>query len=125
MKAWLGIDPGQSGAIALLTESGGALVEDFPGDQAVAADILREWSTCYQIQPVALERVSAMPNKGWRQPSNLGQTTAVGRGLFQLWRCLFICLLRNIGKRKWVSFPPMDRIQKREAWQLPGGYFQH
>lgn len=64
MKAWLGIDPGQSGAVALLNNDGGALIEDFPGDLAAAAELVREWSSCFQIQAVAVERVSAMPRQG-------------------------------------------------------------
>jgi hypothetical protein len=64
MKAWIGIDPGQSGAVALLNVDGGALIEDFPGDLAAAAELIGEWASNFHIQAVALERVSAMPKQG-------------------------------------------------------------
>mgnify|MGYP006304432757 CR=1 FL=1 len=64
IKAHIGIDPGQSGAAALLPAEGFPQVADWPGDPVAAADILKLWSFEHDIQLVAIERVSAMPKQG-------------------------------------------------------------
>lgn len=41
-RAWIGIDPGKSGAIALITRDE-QLVTDWPGDAPGAAELLLTW----------------------------------------------------------------------------------
>jgi crossover junction endodeoxyribonuclease RuvC len=64
MKAYIGIDPGQSGAVALLPGDDPHRVEDWPGDPSAAAEVLKGWSIEYQVQLAALESVHAMPKQG-------------------------------------------------------------
>lgn len=64
VKAWMGIDPGQSGAVALLSDGELPLVNDWPQDPMSAADILKWCALNYALQLVALESVHAMPKQG-------------------------------------------------------------
>lgn len=72
MKAFLGIDPGQSGAAALLTADGEDLVRDYPGDAVAAADLIREWRAGHKIELACLETVHAMPRQGVSSTFKLG-----------------------------------------------------
>ena len=71
-KAWVGIDPGKTGAAALIYEAG-EVVEDWPGSAIDAAEILTEWRLTWAIQLVALERVHAMPKQGVSSTFSFGQ----------------------------------------------------
>jgi hypothetical protein len=63
-KFFIGIDPGASGAIAMIREDGRFVcVHDFPGDEASLWQLLREEF----IQPITLavlEKVASMPKQG-------------------------------------------------------------
>jgi crossover junction endodeoxyribonuclease RuvC len=63
VKAWIGVDPGKFGAMALVSDEG-ALVESWPGDVALAVDILRGWLCEYTVHLAALESVHARPGQG-------------------------------------------------------------
>lgn len=65
IHAWLGIDPGASGAVALLNADGAVIVEDFT-DVSAAADLLREWTITHTIMLAVLELASARPGQGVR-----------------------------------------------------------
>lgn len=79
-RAWLGVDPGKKGAIAIVTtDSVEAL--DYPGDVALAADILRGWVAIYDIQSVALERVHSMPGQGVKSTFTFGETFGAWQGI--------------------------------------------
>jgi hypothetical protein len=60
-KAWVGIDPGKTGAIALIAERE-VIVHDFDGVSEMS-ELLVTWKFEYDIVRVLLENVSAM--KGW------------------------------------------------------------
>lgn len=79
-KAYLGIDPGQSGAMALLTDEL-PQVEDWPGDPNAAADVLREWLGQYRVELAVLERVNAMPKQGVSSTFKLGQNVGAWQGI--------------------------------------------
>ncbi len=79
-RAWLGIDPGKGGALALLTD-GCAEVVTYPGDVALCVDILREWKAVYEIELVALERVHSMPRQGVRSVFSFGENFGAWPGI--------------------------------------------
>jgi crossover junction endodeoxyribonuclease RuvC len=79
-KAFLGIDPGQEGAVALISDEI-PQVEDWPGDPNAAADALREWFGQYRIELVTLERVGAMPKQGVSSTFKLGQNVGAWQGI--------------------------------------------
>ena len=79
-KAWVGIDPGKTGAMAIIYESG-EVVEDWPGSAAEAAEIMREWRLTYAVQLVALERVHAMPKQGVSSTFSFGENFGIWQGI--------------------------------------------
>ena len=81
MKAFVGIDPGASGAMAVLPEGDSPLVEDWPGDPGAAAEILRSWATEYHIQLAALESVHAMPKQGVSSTFRFGVNFGAWQGI--------------------------------------------
>lgn len=81
IKAYLGIDPGASGAAALLTADGEAIVRDYPGDPSLAADLVRAWRTEYRIELAALEAVHAMPKQGVSSMFKLGANFGAWLGI--------------------------------------------
>jgi len=73
--AWIGADPGMSGALALLIPAKvkEVEVEDMPAHEVDGkkrmdfwrlAAILKAWNAEYDIKGVTIERVSAMPGQG-------------------------------------------------------------
>jgi len=80
MKAWLGIDPGKRGALALITSDMATAVA-YPGDVSQAADILREWNVVYRIELAALERVHSMPGQGVRSMFTFGENFGAWQGI--------------------------------------------
>jgi crossover junction endodeoxyribonuclease RuvC len=80
-KAYIGIDPGQSGAVALLPDDELPQVEDWPGDPSSAAEVLKDWSMEYQVQLVALESVHAMPKQGVTSTFKFGANFGTWQGI--------------------------------------------
>ena len=80
-KSYIGIDPGASGAVALLTTDGEALVEDYPGDAVAAADLIRQWRAVHKIELACLESVHAMPKQGVSSMFKLGQNFGSWQGI--------------------------------------------
>lgn len=79
-RAWIGIDPGKSGAIALITRDG-QLVTDWPGDAAGAAELLLTWRLEYNVELVALERVGSMPGQGVKSMFSFGENFGTWQGI--------------------------------------------
>jgi hypothetical protein len=72
MKAFLGIDPGATGAAALLPLDGLPLLFDFPNDLALCAEQLRTWRLDYRIELCAIEAQTARPGQGVSSMLKLG-----------------------------------------------------
>lgn len=90
MRYFLGIDPGKSGGIALIS---GDLREAhawrFPGDYAAAADLLREQRLTQDIAMAALERVHPITRSkrdgGTGRPEGVRSSFAFGEN-FGFWQ---------------------------------------
>lgn len=78
--AFIGIDPGASGAVALISDDV-ALAENWPGDPVAAADLLRSWSVQYSIRFAALERVASRPGQGVSSVFSFGVNFGTWQGL--------------------------------------------
>lgn len=77
-KAFIGIDPGQKGAIALLC---GNEVEVFDWiDGPMMANQLLDLKVEYQIQLAAIERTNAMPGQGVTSMFTFGQNCGWWKG---------------------------------------------
>lgn len=108
--AWIGADPGASGALALYLPDGlGAVkVEDMPKlveggglDHWTLAEILHDWAENYAVRGVTIERVHAMPGQGGVSMFSFGasfgalkQAVASARLLFTLvspgtWKAIY------------------------------------
>jgi hypothetical protein len=73
-RAWLGIDPGLGGAMALIPSDGAPIVVDYPGDATLSSDALRSWLIDYDIELVAVEAVHSMPGQGVRSMFTFGRS---------------------------------------------------
>ncbi|WP_031386504.1 RuvC family protein [Desulfonatronum thiodismutans] len=80
-KAWIGVDPGASGAAALITADGEVLVMDWPGSVLLAVGTVRTWRMEHQIELAALESVHAMPKQGVSSMFKLGSNFGQWQGL--------------------------------------------
>jgi Holliday junction resolvasome RuvABC endonuclease subunit len=78
--AYIGIDPGKGGAIALLTPDHYEVV-DYPGDPAQVVDVLRSWLLRFDTQLAALEKVSARPGQGVVSMFTFGQNLGAYQGI--------------------------------------------
>lgn len=80
LVAWIGADPGASGALALYVPAGATYVEDMPKTDDGGlnhwrlAAILKHWADVYDVQGVTVERVSAMPGQGVTSMFSFGQS---------------------------------------------------
>lgn len=80
---YIGIDPGSSGGMALLTASDEALFFDWPesGDVQSIWNALLDWKERYRIDGVALERVHSMTGQGVKSVFSFGRNLGVWQGL--------------------------------------------
>jgi len=65
MIAAVGIDPGQTGAMALMTDSGEVVVHDWSDIGALSA-VLATWSMLWTVRLCALEKVTILPRDSKR-----------------------------------------------------------
>ena len=79
MKTYIGIDPGKSGALALLTEDGQCTVVPF--QESAYTAILKAASGPSSV--CCLEKVSAMPGQGVVSMFNFGHNLGYIEGLLQ------------------------------------------
>lgn len=61
--AWMGIDPGQTGAAVIIGESWQEC-SDWPGDPVQFAAHLRQWRDDYDIRMTVVEQVGTRPGQG-------------------------------------------------------------
>ncbi len=78
--AYLGIDPGVTGAIALI-HGEGQRVEDWPGDEVAASELIRTLSREYDIRRAAIEDLGAGPPKGKLGFVKLSENKGIWRGI--------------------------------------------
>ncbi|TVM31194.1 hypothetical protein [Oceanidesulfovibrio marinus] len=80
--AFIGIDPGKSGAIALLAEDAAQVqVLDYPGTPDIAASIVRDWCAGFRVLLCALERVQAFPKQGASSTFVFGTNYGIWQGI--------------------------------------------
>ena len=72
--AWIGVDPGLRGAMALLPRSGAARVADYPGDARMASKALCGWLVGYDIELVAIEAAASRPGQGVHSVFTFGRS---------------------------------------------------
>lgn len=78
--SYIGIDPGQTGAVAVLHPDGYE-VWDWPGDEVAAAERVRYIHNRYQVRLAAIEQVSAMPGQGVSSMFKFGANFGAWKGI--------------------------------------------
>lgn len=89
VKAFVGIDPGQTGAIAVLSDDL-PLVYDYPGDVTAAANLISDILWDYTPSLVALERVHSMPKQGVSSTFKLGVNFGAWQGILSAYDMPYI-----------------------------------
>lgn len=72
MKSWIGIDPGQTGAIARIDESGEVAVFDWPGDERALAGLVVMIDLEHEVEMAVIEQQQSMPKQGSASTFKLG-----------------------------------------------------
>ncbi len=83
MKAWIGWDPGTSGAMALITEVGGAAVVDWTLELEMY-EMLKGWKMFYHIVAVAVEKQHGRPGNSSASDTTFQQHTGACRCIVKL-----------------------------------------
>jgi hypothetical protein len=73
MHGWIGIDPGATGAIAIIMENGEIQILDYPGDETTTMRILEAIHLELDVKQVAIEYQQAMPKQGTVSMFKLGR----------------------------------------------------
>ena len=93
-KAWMGIDPGQTGAIAVITDGTYYEAQDWPGDETGAAELARSFLISYDLRLCALEMVGSIPIQGRKQGGSsmfkFGANWGIWRGILAALHIPFI-----------------------------------
>lgn len=131
MKHYIGIDPGQSGGIAVIGPDGVAAAYKMPDTERDVFDLLREIAGWYGNNPVAvIESVHAMPKQGVTSSFTFGKgygglrmaliglTIPFSDVTPQKWQKAIGCLTRgdkNVSKRKAQELFPALKITHATA----------
>jgi Holliday junction resolvasome RuvABC endonuclease subunit len=73
LAAYLGIDPGQSGALAVIANDGTVETHDWPIEIAGLGPLLTSVLARYNVLGAAIEHVHSMPKQGVASSFNFGQ----------------------------------------------------
>ena len=94
LKTYMGIDPGQGGAVGVIVDGGFAYTEDWPGDEMGAAAILRDLVISNDIVLCALELVGSFSPAGRKQGGSsmfkFGTSFGIWRGILAALQIPFI-----------------------------------
>jgi len=80
LKAWIGIDPGATGAYSILRENGNYEIEDWD-DEFVFSNIMAEWNEDYDITLAVVESQHSMPKQGVSSVFKFGTNYGLIRGV--------------------------------------------
>lgn len=84
MTAFIGVDPGQTGAIAVISDNG-VMVWDWPGDETAAAKIAMDlWTHSPKAKMAAIESQNAFPGQGVTSMFKLGKNFGTWLGILAM-----------------------------------------
>ena len=109
-RAYIGIDPGANGAVALFTPDG-CEVCDYGPD---AAQTVRRWTVDYTITLAALEKVNAMPGQGVKSMFNFGANFGWWRGVLDTLGIPYV----EVRPQVWIK--DCNVPQKKDKADKPG-----
>jgi Holliday junction resolvasome RuvABC endonuclease subunit len=97
--AWLGVDPGGSGAIAAVFQQGHPIWIKLDNTDGDVSDWLHDLASEYRIVGAVLERVGSMPGQGVSSSFKFGASSGFCRGLLVAHRIAF----RLVGPVQWQN----------------------
>lgn len=83
-KAWVGIDPGAQGALAVLDERNAIEWWDYPNSQAEVAQIIRRVQVEWEVAGCVLEKPMSLPKNGKPQLLQQGINFGIWWGMVLL-----------------------------------------
>jgi crossover junction endodeoxyribonuclease RuvC len=92
---YIGIDPGKSGGIAIITPGGGAYAHKMPETDRDLLDLLSEFSA--DDNRAVLEQVHAMPGQGVTSTFTFGR----GYGKLEMALCAALIPFETVTPQKW------------------------
>ena len=111
-KAWVGIDPGQSGCACLLTDSQVHFHSFKSADRA--AFKIESWAAEYQIS-VIIEKVHSMPKQGVASTFKFGVNFGIWQGILAALNIKFQMVTPQKWKKAMLGKPMKDEDKKRKA----------
>ena len=93
----LGIDPGQSGGIAIIEDGRGAAAYKMPETERDIADLI--WRHASTVDIAVIERVHSMPGQGVSSTFKFGMNYGLLRGLLIAYRIPFT----EVTPQKWMK----------------------
>lgn len=112
--AWIGIDPGATGAIAVLTSDGNVAVYDFPGDERALTDLVFDIHMSSRVQMVIMEQQQAMPQQGVSSVFKIGMNYGMWLAAIAA-RGWPMCLVRPAAWKKGHGYPaPPAKVKGQE-----------
>lgn len=119
---FLGIDPGQTGALAVINNDRSVLLlEDWPGDERQAA-LLISTATVIDVNgdlTCAIEKVSAMPGQGVTSMFKFGQNFGIWLGILAAFQIPF----ELVRPQKWQKGIISKAMDKKPAIAAAGRLF--
>ena len=113
MKTYAGIDPGQTGAVAILNSDLNVMaLEDWPGDIESAAAIFQGLYLEFNPAFTCIEHVTAMPKRGISSTFKLGTNLGAWQGIISALQVRY----RLIRPREWqrAMFDPGTGREPKE-----------
>lgn len=89
-KAYIGIDPGKTGAAALISDEGTHEIIDYPRNPSLIVDTFRGWKVNHEIVMCALEKVGARPGQGVTSMFTFGRNLGVWEGIISAFSIPFM-----------------------------------
>ena len=113
-KAWLGVDPGATGALALIGDQGTVFVLDWPGDEQALAHKLWEIQLDYDVQEVVLEYQQAFPQQGVSSTFKTGMNYGMWLGAMAILRWP-VRIVRPTAWKKGMCYPSSKGTAGKKA----------
>lgn len=103
VDAWLGIDPGKNGAVAVLASNGKVFFHEIRGDVRGLAEFIKEISRKYKIRKAVIEQVHAMPRQGVVSTFTFGRWVGLAEMALVMLGIPYTRVKPSVWKRKMID----------------------
>ena len=105
MKPYLGIDPGATGALALILPNYQTVLHDYDNDPVKCVQWLEDAILCHGQPKVALEKVHAIQGQGISSTFKFGLNTGIIKGVLFAMGLPFI----EVTPQRWQAFSQVPK----------------